>query len=263
MLKRTLKLLNIWILLFLSIILTSCQEKTIFLPDLEGLTYEQIEYKMSKINLRYSFKHTEEIIYSNDDLGIFRYYGDNLKAGDELKPNTFIRIYTTVWPLTVNRTHEVKMDFELEKNQSFLDTGKGKVRLLRSVDGDTAHFIDPYTTSSNNVVKVRFLGIDTPESTKEIDPWGKAASSYTSHILTNATEIILEAEGREQDTYGRYLAWVWVDGKLLNLMIVQEAYSNSTAPLSSKYGKIMLEVSAEVSKTGRRFFGEIDPNYKY
>ena len=128
---------------------------------------------------------------------------------------------------------------------------------------DTAHFIDPYTTSSDNEVKVRFLGIDTPESTIENDPWGKAASQYTKQILLNATEIILESEGGQKDTYGRYLAWVWVDGKLLNLMIVQQAYSNSTAPLSSKYGKIMLEVSAQVSKTGRRFFGEIDPNYDY
>lgn len=264
MLRKSLKFLKISVLLLLGIILTSCQkDSTVVLPNLEGLTYEQIEYKMEKYDLRYVFKHTDDIIYSNDDLGMFRYYGDGLKAGDVLDAGSFIRIYTTVWPLTINRTHEVQMDFKLEKNQSFLETGKGKVRLLRTIDGDTAHFIDPYTTSSDNEVKVRFLGIDTPESTMENDPWGKAASQYTKQILSNASEIILESEGGQKDTYGRYLAWVWVDGKLLNLMIVQQAYSNSTAPLSSKYGEIMLEVSAQVSKTGRRFFGEIDPNYDY
>ena len=262
MLKRTLKFLNIWILILLTVLLTSCETK-VYLPNLEGLTYEQIEVKMKNVNVRYAFKHTDDIIYSDDELGIFKRYGDNLQAGDEVEPNSFIRIYTTVWPLTLDRTHEVKMDFVLEKNQSFLDTGKGKVKLVKSIDGDTAHFIDPYTSSSDNYIKVRFLGIDTPESTIENDPWGKSASAYTRQILTNASEIILETEGREKDQHGRYLAWVWVDGKLLNLMIVQEAYSNSTAPIRSKYGKIMMEVSVEVSKTGRRFFGEIDPNYRY
>ena len=55
---------------------------------------------------------------------------------------------------------------------------------------------------------------------------------------------------------------MWVDGQLLNLLIIQEAYSNSTAPLSSKYGNIMMEVANEVRKTGRRFYGETDPDYK-
>lgn len=262
MLKKSFKFLNVCLLLFFVLFLSSCETK-VYLPNLDGLAYEQIMVKMESVNVRYSFKHTDDIIYKDEDLGKFVRYGDNLQAGDEVEYNSFVRIYTTVWPLTIDRTHEVKMDFELEENQSFIDTGVGKVILARTIDGDTAHFIDPYTTSSDNYVKVRFLGIDTPESTIENDPWGKAASNYTKQILNNATEIILESEDARQDTYGRYLAWVWVDSKLLNLMIVQEAYSNSTTSLSSKYGKIMMETSAEVSKTGRRFFGETDPNYKY
>ena len=52
-----------------------------------------------------------------------------------------------------------------------------------------------------------------------------------------------------------------VKRELLNLELIQEAYSNSTINSSFKYGNIFISVSVEVSKTGRRFFGETDPNY--
>ena len=45
------------------------------------------------------------------------------------------------------------------------------------------------------VVKARFLGIDTPESTGTIEPWGKASSAYAKEVLYSAYSIVLEAEG--------------------------------------------------------------------
>ncbi len=262
--KKIYRLVYVLIFVALLCVVTSCKPKQNILPDLYGNTRAQIEKKMKPLNVEYGFYFTNDIIESSLDLDQFRRYGDGLKAGDIVEDGAYIRIYTTVLPLTVDRVSEVKMDFVLEENQSFIETGKGKVKLLRCVDGDTAHFIDPYAKDqTDNVIKVRFLGIDTPESTYEVDPWGKEASNFTSNILRNAREIILEAEGAEYDSYGRRLAFVWVDGELLNLIIVQNAYSNSTAPLSSKYGKIMMEVAIEVKKTGRRFYGEIDPNYNY
>ena len=63
--------------------------------------------------------------------------------------------------------------------------------------------------------------------------------------------------------HGRYLGWVWLDGELYNLQVVEEAYSNSTCGSDSKYYEYMADVDIHVSQTGRRFFGEIDPNYDY
>lgn len=263
--KKIYKTLILVVFIFTITILASCQTpKENILPDLYGNTRAQVEKKLANLDVTYSFHFTKDIIESSLDLDQFKYYGDGLKAGDIVEPGTHLRLYTTVLPLTVDRASTLEMDFVLEENQSFIDTGKGKVKLLRTVDGDTAHFTDPYASDQNdNVVKVRFLGIDTPESTYEVDPWGKAASNFTSMMLRGAREIILEAEGAEYDSYGRRLAYVWVDGQLLNLILIQEAYSNSTAPLSSKYGNIMMEVANEVRKTGRRFYGETDPDYRY
>ena len=262
--KKAIRLFSTIIFIFVLCILTSCQKKTNVLPNLEGMSREQIVEKMKNVDVKYEFYFTDDIINSPLDLDHFVRYGEGLKEGDTVERGSFIRIYTTVLRLTVDVSDNVKMDFELEPNQSFVETGTGKVILVRAIDGDTAVFKDPYTSDAeNSVFTVRFLGIDTPESTFRIDPWGKAASTYTKNILSNSREIILESDGQGKDSYDRQLAYVWVDGKLLNLMIVQEAYSNSTAPLSSKYGQIMMDVAKEVRKTGRRYYGEIDPDYNY
>ena len=93
------------------------------------------------------------------------------------------------------------------------------VTLDKCVDGDTAWF-----KISGERVKSRFLYIDTPESTKEIEPYGKEASDYTKTQLTNAAKIELElnVDGDSKDKYGRLLAWVFVDGELLQEQIARE-----------------------------------------
>jgi hypothetical protein len=57
------------------------------------------------------------------------------------------------------------------------------------------------------------LGIDTPESTGQIEPWGKPASIYTKSKLQNAKEIVLESDEVGTPVFDstgeRYLAWVW------------------------------------------------------
>ena len=97
------------------------------------------------------------------------------------------------------------------------------VTLKKCVDGDTAQFI-----LDDEVIKVRFLAIDTPESvhpTVEVEAYGKDASSYTCELLTNAKKIELEYEKNKTDKYGRYLAWVWVDDLLLQDELIKNGYA--------------------------------------
>lgn len=99
-----------------------------------------------------------------------------------------------------------------EQNKKIEPGQRFEVTFNQSVDGDTAWFdIDGEKT------KVRFLYIDTPESTNEIEPYGKEASEFTKNALSNASKIELELnnDGDTTDKYNRLLAWVFVDGKLL------------------------------------------------
>ncbi len=97
-----------------------------------------------------------------------------------------------------------------------------KVLFSKCSDGDTAHFI------INGEEKiVRFLAIDTPEVNhpeKGSEMYGKEASEYTCNALTTAKEIYLEYDSNsdKEDKYGRILAFVHVDGVLLEKNIVEQ-----------------------------------------
>ncbi|MFB7139984.1 thermonuclease family protein [Gottfriedia sp. NPDC056225] len=93
---------------------------------------------------------------------------------------------------------------------------KFTVELVKCIDGDTARFTTVGTT--------RFLYIDTPESTRTIEPFGKEASAYTCNLLENAKTIELEYDGPKKDKYNRTLAWVWIDGRLIQKEIIKKGY---------------------------------------
>jgi micrococcal nuclease len=164
--------------------------------------------------------------------------------------------------LNTNETDALTLDFEYEA-YDFLPDGVGEAELVRCVDGDTAFFREKGGGSS---FSVRFLGINTPESTAKFEPWGKPASEYTCDKLTNATTIVLQADpaaGR-LDSYGeRYLAWVWYDGRLLNLELVEQAYSKASGSTDTLYGDVIFDVNLTVQYTERRVWGETDPDYDY
>lgn len=137
---------------------------------------------------------------------------------------------------------DVKLTLDYQGHDFFTD-GIGEVDLWTAIDGDTAHF-KPVGDSSGELLKARFYGIDTPESTGKVQEYGKAASNFTKEKLKNADEhgtIVIsspffEYRAPETDsTGGRYLSVVWINEEkehapieelqCLNLMIVQEGYS--------------------------------------
>ena len=95
---------------------------------------------------------------------------------------------------------------------------KEKVKFYKCSDGDTARFI-----INSEEKKVRFLAIDTPEVDKN-EPFSKEAKDFTCTALQNAKEIYLEYDSNsdKEDKYGRLLAFVHVDGVLLQKSIIQQ-----------------------------------------
>ena len=129
------------------------------------------------------------------------------------------------------------------KGRDFMVDGIGEVTLKTAIDGDTAHFY-PTVGHTTTVLKARFYGIDTPESTGSVQPFGKKASNFTKEKLKNAAEngtIVVsspfdEYKAPSHDSTGdRFLSLVWINETkkncdydeliLLNLWIVQEGYS--------------------------------------
>lgn len=125
------------------------------------------------------------------------------------------------------------------QNVDFYKDAIGEFTLWTCIDGDTAHFSPVVTTTSRNIVKSRFLGIDTPESTGRVQPYGKQASNFTKEHLKNAANfgtIVIEGVytdgGPKTDSNGRQLSCIWIHESKknapynelinLNLWILQE-----------------------------------------
>lgn len=96
-----------------------------------------------------------------------------------------------------------------------------KVSFYKCSDGDTATFI-----INGEKKKVRFLAIDTPEVDKN-ELFSKEASEYTCNALKSAKEIYLEYDSNsdKEDKYGRVLAFIHVDGKLLEKELIERGYA--------------------------------------
>jgi micrococcal nuclease len=128
---------------------------------------------------------------------------------------------------------------------------KVNVTFDRCVDGDTASFI-----YNNESIKVRFLAIDTPETkhpTKGVEPYGEEASEYTCSKITNAKKIILEFDDNSSktDKYNRYLAWVWVDGSLLQKELIDLGYAKVAYLYADYTYTDQLKEAQEIAETNK------------
>ena len=136
-----------------------------------------------------------------------------------------------------------------------LDPASGRVSTAATVktfvDGDTTHFNVSDPSFEGGVLKARYLGINTPESTGQIEPWGKKASNYTKEALKGASSIILESDTatwNPDSTGERYLVWVWyktaedADYRCLNLEILQEGLALSSKSSDTCYADVCVKI---------------------
>ena len=106
--------------------------------------------------------------------------------------------------------------------------------VTRVVDGDTI------VVNINGVdEKVRLIGIDTPESVHPDSTLnselGKIASDFTTKLLSGKS-VTLEMDVQERDKYGRILAYVYLDGVMVNKTLLSAGMAQvATYPPNVKY----------------------------
>lgn len=138
----------------------------------------------------------------------------------------------------------------------------------RVMDGDTFQC----KLSSGEEVKVRLIGVDTPESSanpkaykdversgrsiKEIIKMGKEAKSFAESLLPQGTEVLLEFDVQKTDRYGRLLAYVWLpDRRMLNEVLIREGYAQVyTVQPNVKYQERLLSAQRKAMEEGRGFW---------
>ncbi len=98
------------------------------------------------------------------------------------------------------------------------DTLRETALVVGIVDGDT---ID--VSLNNQIVRVRYIGIDTPERDQAF--YGQAAAQ-NQKLVYNKT-VTLVKDQSETDQYGRLLRYVTVGGTFVNYEIIQLGYAEA------------------------------------
>jgi endonuclease YncB( thermonuclease family) len=102
--------------------------------------------------------------------------------------------------------------------------------VTRVIDGDTIE-----VNVQGKTERIRLIGVDTPESTQQVEPFGKEANAFTHRIL-QGKEVRLEFDVQERDRFGRLLAYVWFGNTMFNEMLLREGFAQvATFPPNVKY----------------------------
>ena len=93
--------------------------------------------------------------------------------------------------------------------------------IVKNIDGDTVAI-----NVNGKDETVRMLCVDTPETHHPrlgVQPFGPEASDFTKKTLYPSRKVQIELGiGGGRDKYGRLLAYIYVDGKMFNEMLLEE-----------------------------------------
>ena len=97
-------------------------------------------------------------------------------------------------------------------------------QVLYTNDGDTAVF----ATADGTEVRVRFVGIDTPETHlngKDQGKWAFAAADRLKELLPNGQAVKIKLDRLACDSRNRTLGYVYVNGININQLMVAEGWA--------------------------------------
>ncbi len=118
------------------------------------------------------------------------------------------------------------------------------------IDGDTIE-----VENNGQRLKIRYIGIDTPESVKPDTPiecYGKEASEFNRNLVLGK-KLRLESDVTDTDKYGRKLRYVYLeDGRMVNEIILEEGYARLlTIPPNVKYVDKLREAEKKARENKR------------
>jgi micrococcal nuclease len=137
-------------------------------------------------------------------------------------------------------------------SEEYRTASEGWVKVARAVDGDTLEL--------EGGEKVRYIGVNTPETVKPNAPtecFGKEASARNKELVEGKA-VRLEKDVSDRDRYGRLLRFVYLeDGTFVNDYLVREGYAYaSTFPPDVKLADRFRQAQAEARENKRGLWAD-------
>ena len=133
---------------------------------------------------------------------------------------------------TILNSNVTQQSEALNKSKLEIPEGSEEASVERVVDGDTMKL---NLKNSNEVITLRLLLVDTPESVKPgVDPQAYAieASNFAKEVVqVNDTVYIEYDSGSKTDRYGRHLGYLWYYSKennswqMFNKTIIEKGFA--------------------------------------
>lgn len=123
----------------------------------------------------------------------------------------------------------------------------------RVVDGDTA-----VMRVDGESVYVRYIGIDTPESVKPDSPvecLGPESSDFNAEQV-EGRRVELEFDRELYDPYDRLLAYVRIDGRMVNAELVRRGFAETLSiPPNDRYAERFSALEQEAIENSKGLWG--------
>ncbi|MBP1918433.1 thermonuclease family protein [Youngiibacter multivorans] len=147
------------------------------------------------------------------------------------------------------------------RTQSYSDSipsGFREAYVTSVSDGDTIRLSDG--------TAVRLIGVNTPETSGEIELYGAEAKAYTKMML-EGRKVYLEKDTSETDAYGRLLRYVWlelpdkvndeaIDEHLFNALLAAEGHAQPYEfPPDTRYAERIMDLARTARDAGKGLWG--------
>jgi micrococcal nuclease len=139
---------------------------------------------------------------------------------------------------------------------ALLDRGDSSGAGARSGTAVVERVVDGDTVVLRGGERVRYIGMDTPESVKPGTPvqcYAKAAS-HENERLVEGQRVRLRYDAEREDRYGRTLAYVYRarDGLFVNAELVRRGYARQlTIPPNVAHESLFRRLAAQARAHGR------------